>query len=295
MSEIQEKLYRETDDCTAYPVFVIMRKETQVSQSAITGIDIHKIADDIIKGKDPYIDMGCSMFNVLEELTMRGLAVNLEHETTDDIESEVQDSIEKLLEELAEEEGLSFHNQDGEQFNVWSKDDEIQCDQVERCCWTREEANAWCEANKHNGSYYSYSIMAEGVLQDVVKLTCKREIERDLIGLAKDDNEDVRHGVAKNPNAPVEVLNELSKDKDWIVRQGVAENLNTPVEVLSELAKDEDEVVRYYVAINPNTPAEVLNELYKDDDWSVRQGVAINPTYQSYLNAQSNNDIEPGM
>ena len=96
--------------------------------------------------------------------------------------------------------------------------------------------------------------------------------------LAKDDDQLVRWGVARNPDTPVELLQKLAKDNDLNVRQGVAKNPNTPVQLLQQLAKDDDLNVRRRVAENPNTPVELLQQLAKDDDHVfVRQGVAKNP------------------
>jgi pentose-5-phosphate-3-epimerase len=48
----------------------------------------------------------------------------------------------------------------------------------------------------------------------------------------------VRGGVARNPNTPIKILEELAKDEDEGVRGGVARNPNTPIKLLEELAKD---------------------------------------------------------
>jgi hypothetical protein len=74
----------------------------------------------------------------------------------------------------------------------------------------------------------------------------------------------VRGGVAKNPNTPIKLLQELAKDKDEYVRRDVARNPNTPIKLLQELAKDEDRGVRISVAKNPNTPIKLLEELAED-------------------------------
>ncbi|NLZ74066.1 MAG: HEAT repeat domain-containing protein, partial [Bacteroidales bacterium] len=95
-----------------------------------------------------------------------------------------------------------------------------------------------------------------------------KELERFtsiLSELAKDEDKDVRIGVAKNPNTPVESLEELAKDQDYWVRNGIAENPNTPVELLEQLGKDEEKFVRSGVAKNPNTPIELFKQLAKDE------------------------------
>ena len=60
----------------------------------------------------------------------------------------------------------------------------------------------------------------------------------ELIELSKDQSEEVRWGVARNPNTPVETLIKLSRDGSTIVRARVARNLNTPIETLAKLDGD---------------------------------------------------------
>jgi hypothetical protein len=73
--------------------------------------------------------------------------------------------------------------------------------------------------------------------------------------LAKDEHISVRVAVARNPSAPVGVLEQLAKDYyDMGVHAAVARNPSTPVGVLEQLAKDDDIGVRVAVARNPSTP-----------------------------------------
>jgi hypothetical protein len=44
--------------------------------------------------------------------------------------------------------------------------------------------------------------------------------------------------VARNSNAPVEILKQLAKDKNEYVREAVAGNSNTAVEILKQLGVD---------------------------------------------------------
>ena len=109
-----------------------------------------------------------------------------------------------------------------------------------------------------------------------------------LIELSKDENWRVRENVAKNPNTPIEVLNELSKDNELvnpygdkeiekkpIVKLGVLDNKNITSDILESLSKDKNDIVRRIVAEHPKTPIEVLNKLSKDS--VLIQAVAKNP------------------
>lgn len=167
-NDINSILYRETDDCTAYPVFLAFRKHFEVSQSSVESIDVTELAKNIENNQGSYIDIGFNSFDMKEELINRDIPV-------DDIDSY---QLTEVLKEITIEAGKKCDDLEGEIFYFWSEEDEIESDQVERCFWTRKEANTWCKSQSHNGEYYSYSIMADGVLQDVLKLTCKREIDR---------------------------------------------------------------------------------------------------------------------
>ncbi len=89
------------------------------------------------------------------------------------IENGDDDSVKEYIESAGYE--CDFH---GEGVSYWLKEDEVSTDKVHRCCWTREEADALCASQKQNGDFYSYSIMASGVLAEAMKLTCERKIKR---------------------------------------------------------------------------------------------------------------------
>lgn len=128
------------------------------------------------------------------------------------------------------------------------------------------------------------SIGREALIAELDKIKNKCAVAKDSINktilaeLAKDQNENVRFFVAKNPNTPLEVLAELAKDQLNDVRREVAKNPNTSAEILSDLAKDQDGGIRYYAADNRHIPPEVLAELAKDQHVSVRRCVAGNST-----------------
>ena len=89
----------------------------------------------------------------------------------------------------------------------------------------------------------------------------------------------IRCVIASYEDTPKELLVELAKDEDWEVRRGVANNSNTPPETLATLAKDEYVAVRKTVAYNPNTPPETLAELARDIDSNVQKAALANPNY----------------
>jgi len=66
-----------------------------------------------------------------------------------------------------------------------------------------------------------------------------------LLGALPICETDVRWGMARNVNTPVEVLVVLAKDQDAGVRAGVAENVNTPVEVLVLVAEASLDDLKY--------------------------------------------------
>jgi len=77
--------------------------------------------------------------------------------------------------------------------------------------------------------------------------------------------------LAKNPNTPIHILEELSKDEDNWVRQYVAKNPNTPIQFLEELSKDEIWYIRYAIAGNPNASKEILISLLEDSNSKIRK------------------------
>lgn len=109
--------------------------------------------------------------------------------------------------------------------------------------------------------------------------------------LACDPDDEVRWGVAKNPNTPADVLASLADDPSQWVRRGVATNPDTPADVLRSLATDTDEWVRRWVADHPHTEADVVQTLLTDRNEWVRRGFAGSPrTPGEVLNSLANDD-----
>lgn len=79
--------------------------------------------------------------------------------------------------------------------------------------------------------------------------------------------------VARNPNAPAEVLTQLARDPEDGVRSGVAGNRDVSAEALIQLARDPE--MRWWVSRNQrHAPAEALIQLARDPDQWVRAEVA---------------------
>lgn len=95
--------------------------------------------------------------------------------------------------------------------------------------------------------------------------------------------------IAKQPNMPLSILEQLSESKFALVQRGVASNPKTPVEILEKIMQGSYSGARTGIASNPNTPVEMLEKLVRD---SIERGygndevpVAIskNPKTPAYL------------
>ena len=68
------------------------------------------------------------------------------------------------------------------------------------------------------------------------------------------------------------------------IREDIARNPNTPSKILEQLATDEHSSVRWWVAQNPNIPPKALVVLATDDELFVRcGGVLRNPNTPYYI------------
>ena len=68
----------------------------------------------------------------------------------------------------------------------------------------------------------------------------------------------------------IEQLKEFSKSESWRERRKVAKHPNCPVYILDNLSKDNNFWVKKAVAINKNSTEEILKEMNKDQDWEIR-------------------------
>jgi hypothetical protein len=89
---------------------------------------------------------------------------------------------------------------------------------------------------------------------------------------------DVCDRVAKNPNAPADVLSRLSLSLDKNVRENVAENISTPIEVLRALANDKEISVVSKVASNKSAAVGILNDLSHHKNAEIQLGLSTNPS-----------------
>ena len=83
-------------------------------------------------------------------------------------------------------------------------------------------------------------------------------------------NRSVRHSVANNPGRRSAALEALAKDKDVVGSAWCCRELLDAAcaRLLEALAKDKEEWVRHGVAENPLTPPRLLEALAKDkDEW----------------------------
>lgn len=91
--------------------------------------------------------------------------------------------------------------------------------------------------------------------------------------------------IANSLNAPAMLLEKLAEDKFVFTRAMVARNSNTPAATLEKLSRDAGFIwvsrrkfcIKQLVAANPNTPAKVLSMLAGDEDCWVRASVTENP------------------
>ncbi|MDJ0531097.1 MAG: hypothetical protein QNJ70_01165 [Xenococcaceae cyanobacterium MO_207.B15] len=81
--------------------------------------------------------------------------------------------------------------------------------------------------------------------------------------LVTDNNKSVRCYAAKNPNLPLSLRRQLAEDKHRSVRASVAKSPHTPASILEFLAEPKYGV-RHEIAKNTNTPVEILIELAKN-------------------------------
>jgi len=88
--------------------------------------------------------------------------------------------------------------------------------------------------------------------------------------LARSKNNNIANLALKNPQMPLAVLTLYVNDTDSVIRSAVARNINTPTPILKDLARDIDPKVRRAVADNINTPTPILKDLARDIDPKVR-------------------------
>lgn len=99
-----------------------------------------------------------------------------------------------------------------------------------------------------------------------------------LSTLGSDQDEWVRHAVAKNDNTPTSVLDSLASDSNRFTRYESARHRNTSTATLERLSRDEDETTRYHAARNKNLSVNAMERLFNEDNERVRVQVLGNPS-----------------
>lgn len=95
--------------------------------------------------------------------------------------------------------------------------------------------------------------------------------------LIKHQDLSLRFCIAKHPNTPLNLLEQLATDKCNHHRYGVALNLNAPLHLLERLAEDKSNYVRNCVAKNPHISMELILKLANDPDIDVNEAIIYNP------------------
>lgn len=93
-------------------------------------------------------------------------------------------------------------------------------------------------------------------------------------GLSKEDAEDMKLTVVREPNVSSEVLTALSNDVSEHVRVAVARNERTPPDALRKLT--DDKIAARIVAVNPSAPPDALEKIVSGADEGAHYGVASN-------------------
>jgi hypothetical protein len=83
---------------------------------------------------------------------------------------------------------------------------------------------------------------------------------------SKNINDEIAVAVARNVNAPVDLLLTFMANKRDRIRAGVAGNLNAPISLFEILANDSSQHVRWFLASNHNVPAPILEILLSNDN-----------------------------
>jgi Leucine rich repeat variant len=94
------------------------------------------------------------------------------------------------------------------------------------------------------------------------------------------DKHHICQAVARNPKAPIYILEQLATYAYWGIRSTVAENPNTPVALLEQLAKDESSEVYLSVLKNPKTPVNLFVQALSESENGglIRYTIAANPS-----------------
>ncbi len=98
------------------------------------------------------------------------------------------------------------------------------------------------------------------------------EVLKTLYSLLKDKEElnvELRRGLVKNPNCPVDVLEKLCKDEMTDIRVSAAAHRRATEKMLAGCVKDESVDVRLTAVKNPNVAEDTVISFMKDSDETV--------------------------
>jgi hypothetical protein len=101
--------------------------------------------------------------------------------------------------------------------------------------------------------------------------------------LTNDEAEEVRYGLAVNPNMnklPEEVLTQLVNDESDYVLENLLWNPMLPMEIMFKCANSDNVKIRYYIAGNKNLPKKLMLKLANDPDKRVRDSLVFNRNIQ---------------
>lgn len=79
--------------------------------------------------------------------------------------------------------------------------------------------------------------------------------------------------IAKNPNTPIEILEDIINNNIVYARSSLAANRDLPEYLLEKLSRDEHFYVRRGLIYNPKVTTKILKRLTKDED-SLNRGFA---------------------
>jgi hypothetical protein len=116
-----------------------------------------------------------------------------------------------------------------------------------------------------------------------------------LTKLSKDYEDEVRIGIVNNINTPQDVLEYMSCDLNHRVRLAIATNSNTPLNILILLSRDISSDVRYRVALNSNSSDQIINELVADSDFEIRIGIASLKKIPKEAVVKLSKDVSPAI
>lgn len=130
---------------------------------------------------------------------------------------------------------------------------------------------------------FIFSVLDHIEAPDRRRLAASSDVEEWLLlGLAMDEDPEVRRSTAGNEKLDPLVQDALSSDPHYLVRSAIARNSWTNPTVLDKLSSDNNTDVRYEVAANPSTPPDtLLRMVWEETDEDVKYGLGKNTALPS--------------